>query len=79
LVSRGMMIWQFFVLVGCFYGAYCIYYGIRFGLMEKELPHNYWRGTNYTGQAAVRQGWLYIIVGSGCLLILLLGLTRFGT
>jgi hypothetical protein len=52
------MIWQFFVLVGCSYGAYCIYYGIRFGLMD-----NYWRGTIYTGQAAVRQGWLCINLG----------------
>lgn len=72
------MIWPVFALVGCAYGLYCIYYGVRFGLMNKELPRNYWRGTKYTGQAAVRQGWLYIVVGLVCLLILLLGSKRFG-
>lgn len=58
------------------YGAYCIYYGVRFGLIEKTLPRNYWRHTQYTGKAAIRQGWAYIIIGSVSLLILLFALTR---
>jgi hypothetical protein len=73
------MIRPLFFFLASVYGTYCIYYGIRFGLVKKQLPHNYWRQTYYTGQAAVRQGWLYIIiVGAICLIILLLGYVRFG-
>lgn len=72
------MIWPISVVVGCTYGVYCIYYGIRFGLIAKELPSNYWRGTKYTGQDAVRHGWLYIVVGSICIVVFLLGLKRWG-
>jgi hypothetical protein len=64
-----------FILLSLF-GAYCIYFGIRFGLMEKTMPRNYRRSTQYTGDAAVRQGWAYITIGSVSLLILLFGLIR---
>ena len=58
------------------YGAYCIYYGIRFGLIEKRMLRNYWRGTQYTGNAAVLEGLAYITIGVISLLIIVIAWTR---
>lgn len=77
-LDEGNMIWSGFLILGSLYGVYSIYFGTRYGLIRKDLPHNYWRGTRYTGKDAVRQGCLYIVAGSLSLLILLLGLVRFG-
>lgn len=77
-LDEGNMIWSGVLILGSLYGVYCIYFGTRYGLIQKDLPRNYWRGTRYTGNAAVRQGCLYIVAGSLSLLILLLGLVRFG-
>jgi hypothetical protein len=77
-LDEGNMIWSGFLILGSLYGVYCIYFGIRYGLIRKDLPRNYWRGTRYTGKAAVRQGYLYIVAGSLSFLILLLGFVRFG-
>lgn len=74
-----LTIWPVFCVVAGAYGAYCIYYGIRYGLVEKRMVQNYWRQTEYTGDAAVRQGWTYIVIGISALLIVLLGLLKFGT
>jgi hypothetical protein len=58
------------------YGAYCIYYGVRFGLIEKAIPRNYWRHTQYIEKAAIRQGWAYIIIGLVAILIIMFALIR---